>query len=101
MAGGPVLSALKQPVSLNVPGTRHCADVWVSDSLAGRRAGGPRGGCLNHFCLDSPKQTAPLERVGVLLLFFFFLRLHLFNFLEKGEERETERDRNINIWLPL
>ena len=29
----------------------------------------------------------------------FFLRFYLFP--ERGERRETERERNINVWLPL
>ena len=31
--------------------------------------------------------------------FFFFLRFYLF--LERGEGREKERERNIDVWLPL
>ena len=34
-----------------------------------------------------------------LLLKFFFLRLYLFIFRERG--REAERERNIDVWLPL
>ena len=30
---------------------------------------------------------------------FFFLRLYLF--LERGEGRKEERERNINVWFPL
>ena len=39
--------------------------------------------------------------------FHFFYNIHLFKkvlfiyFLERGEGREKERDRNINVWLPL
>ena len=31
----------------------------------------------------------------------FFKRLYLFIFLDRGEGREKERKRNINVWLPL
>ena len=32
---------------------------------------------------------------------FFFLRFYLFISLEEGEGREKEREKNINVWLPL
>ena len=32
-------------------------------------------------------------------VFFFFFKEFLF--LERGERREKERERNINVWLPL
>ena len=34
-------------------------------------------------------------------LFFFFLKDFIYLFLDRGEGRETERERNINVWLPL
>ena len=36
-----------------------------------------------------------------LLSLFFLLRFYLFYFLERGDGREKERQRNINVWLPL
>ena len=36
---------------------------------------------------------------GLYILFFFF-RLFIYLFLERGERREKE-ERNINVWLPL
>ena len=36
---------------------------------------------------------------NALLDIFFFLRFYLF--LERGERREKERERNISVWLPL
>ena len=43
-------------------------------------AGGP---CVCHLCFILKK----------CILFIYFL--------ESGEEREKERERNINVWLPL
>ena len=37
--------------------------------------------------------------MGNSFAFHSFLRFYLF--LEKGEGREKERERNINVWLPL
>ena len=42
----------------------------------------------------------------IFKLFLFLIILFLKNilfiyFLERGEEREKERERNINVWLPL
>ena len=31
----------------------------------------------------------------------FFTKDFIYLFLERGEERENERERNINMWLPL
>ena len=35
------------------------------------------------------------------LILRFLKRFHLFIFRERGEGRETERERNIIVWLPL
>ena len=32
---------------------------------------------------------------------FFFLKIFIYLFLERGEGREKERERIINVWLPL
>ena len=52
---------------------------------------------------QSTPGTALEEERQVLLLLcsrgIFFLRFYLF--LERGEGRETERERNIDVWLPL
>ena len=32
---------------------------------------------------------------------FYFLKDFIYLFLERGEGREKERRRNINVWLPL
>ena len=32
---------------------------------------------------------------------FFFLRLFIYLFLDRGEGKEKESERNINAWLPL
>ena len=31
----------------------------------------------------------------------FFFKDFIYSFLERGEEKENERERNINVWLPL
>ena len=31
----------------------------------------------------------------------FFLKKRLYLFLDRGERKEKERERNINVWLPL
>ena len=36
-----------------------------------------------------------------LCTFFFFKKHFIYLFLERGEEREKEQERNINVWLPL
>ena len=38
--------------------------------------------------------------MSFLLLGFFFLRF-IYLFLDRGEGREKERERNIQLWLPL
>ena len=43
---------------------------------------------MNHFL---PTRWLPI----------FTLKKRFYLFLERGEEREKERERNINIWLPL
>ena len=36
-----------------------------------------------------------------IFIFKYFLKDFIYLFLERGEGRETERERNINVWLPL
>ena len=36
-----------------------------------------------------------------LIIFKDFLKDFIYLFLERGERREKERERNINVWLPL
>ena len=31
----------------------------------------------------------------------YFLKDFIYLFLERGERKEKERERNINVWLPL
>ena len=33
--------------------------------------------------------------------FFFFFKDFIYLFLETGERREKEKERNVNVWLPL
>ena len=47
--------------------------------------------------LPSPNPPPSCHLTCLFLKNFYFLIL----FLERGEERETERERNINVWLPL
>ena len=35
------------------------------------------------------------------LFYYFFKYLFIYLFLERGEAREKDRERNINVWLPL
>ena len=35
------------------------------------------------------------------LKFLFFFKDFIYLFLEKGERKEKERERNINVWTPL
>ena len=32
---------------------------------------------------------------------FFFFKDFIYSFLERGEGKDKERERNINVWLPL
>ena len=43
------------------------------------------------------------ERKGLQICraFFFLLKDFIYLFLERGEGREKERERNINVWLLL
>ena len=36
-----------------------------------------------------------------VIFFLFFLKDFIYLFLDRGEGREKERERNINVWLPL
>ena len=51
------------------------------------------------------KQTdGSLEEYGflkILFNYFYFLRYFIYLILERGEGREKEGERNINVWLPL
>ena len=35
----------------------------------------------------------------MLILFYFLKKIYLF--LDRGEEREKDRERIVNVWLPL
>ena len=35
------------------------------------------------------------------MLIYFLFKKRFYLFLERGERREKERERNINVWLPL
>ena len=35
------------------------------------------------------------------MIFSYFFKDFMYFFLERGEGREKERERNINVWLPL
>ena len=48
--------------------------------------------------------SAKSHKSRVIHLFFnlyYFLKDFMYLFLEKGEGREKERERNISVWLPL
>ena len=37
----------------------------------------------------------------IYVLYTYFFKDFIYLFLERGEGRQKERDRNINVWLPL
>ena len=41
------------------------------------------------------------KQSNLLLYIFSFFKDFIYLFLERGEGREKERERNINVWLPL
>ena len=60
---------------------------------------------FNHSWIDF-LTTAPLRAFSILmyfgnLLFLIFLKDFIYLFLERGEGREKERERIINVWLSL
>ena len=55
-----------------------------------------------HFHLQFTRVPMSPHPHQYLLFSLFFKRLDLFNFfLERGEGREKEKERKINVWLPL
>ena len=52
---------------------------------------------------SSPNKETCLSSVfsPTSLHFTYFLKDFIHLFLDRGEGREKERDRNINVWLPL
>ena len=36
-----------------------------------------------------------------LFVYFYFFKDFIYLFSERGERREKDRERNINVWLPL
>ena len=49
---------------------------------------------MKHLLINS---MLGLMKHQLLIIFYDFIYL----FLERGESREKERERNINVWLPL
>ena len=39
--------------------------------------------------------------MSILFSFLLFFKILFINFLQRGERREKERERNISVWLPL
>ena len=55
-----------------------------------------------HWCFFPCLSSSPLFPVNLAcptFLLFFLKRFYLFSF--RGEGREKERERNINVWFPL
>ena len=50
------------------------------------------------FCV---KKTCPNYHFISLVSFSFFKKDFIYVFLDRGEGREKERERNISVWLPL
>ena len=46
-------------------------------------------------------QLKTLPETWSVLLALIFLKDFIYLFLERGEGREKEKDRNSNVWLPL
>ena len=60
----------------------------------------PEGTARAHLHRTLLKQ--PLAGGLVALIFFpYFLKILFILYLDRGEGREKERERNINVWLPL
>ena len=61
--------------------------------------------CLNQLLMWSSSSiflSAIFKSFNFTTLFFFsFFKILLGLFLERGEGREKDRERNINMWLPL
>ena len=58
----------------------------------------------SSICVLDPTPTSQ-DSSGIInfnthLLFFFF-KGFIYLFLERGEVKEKEREKNINVWLPL
>ena len=64
-----------------------------------------RSSCLLSFCFCFLGSVVDSYEFVVILLFIvffpFFKKDFTYLFLERGEGREKERERNINVWLPL
>ena len=61
-----------------------------------QRPSHPSGSCLAlQVQIRCSKVTARSKSCELCFLKIFYL------FLEKGEEREKEKERNINVWLPV
>ena len=53
------------------------------------------------FTLNICQEAELLYHMVVPFLIFFNLKDFIYLFLERGEGREKERERNIHVWLPL
>ena len=64
------------------------------------------------FKLKSPSEYSPFDAIHLIRTFFsitqkqflnssIFLKDFIYLFLERGEAKEKEKERNINVWLPL
>ena len=51
--------------------------------------------------LNENLETLPLLEEDTEPMFFVCFKGFIYLFLERGEEREKERERNISLWLPL
>ena len=51
---------------------------------------------MNQYFKDVDRQIT--QRI---MYSFFFLKDFIYLFLERGERKEKEKERNINVWLPL
>ena len=60
---------------------------------------------LEHYPKDIPwtiySYILLIKRTGANSIYNNFLKDFIYLFLERGERREKEGERNINVWLPL
>ena len=70
-------------------------ELWV------HREAGPRGRAGRGRELNNQKQPKCSLIENALNTFLVFFKKRFYLFSERGEGKEKERERNINVWLPL
>ena len=60
--------------------------------------------CCLRFCIIYARWLVyhlTIDYQELSKLATFFLKSFIYLFLERGEGREKDRERNINVWLPI